>query len=75
MLAELAERYAVHDAHAVFKRNNVRSRRLLERLGFAPALPEGDVGSDELLMARTLSVGVEVIPSRLATHITYRIAR
>ena len=59
MLSELAERYSVHSAHAVFKRSNVRSLRLLERLGFAPASRETYVGSDELLMARRLSIGAE----------------
>jgi RimJ/RimL family protein N-acetyltransferase len=59
MLSELAEGYSVHSAHAVFKRSNVRSRRLLERLGFAPASPEAYVGSDELLMTRSLSTGAK----------------
>ncbi len=34
MVAELAERYGVHLLIAVLKENNLRSRRLLERLGF-----------------------------------------
>jgi ribosomal-protein-alanine N-acetyltransferase len=59
MLSELAARYGVRQAHAVFKRSNIRSLRLLERLGFAPALPEAYVGSDELLMTRSLSTGAE----------------
>jgi len=59
MLAELARRYEVRTAHAVFKRNNVRSLRLLERLGFAAASPGADVGPDELLMKRSLSTGGE----------------
>jgi RimJ/RimL family protein N-acetyltransferase len=52
MLAELAAKYGVRSAHAVFKRNNTRSSRLLERLGFAPG--EGEKEPDELLMMRTL---------------------
>jgi RimJ/RimL family protein N-acetyltransferase len=59
MLTELAERYGVRSAHAVFKRDNLRSLRLLERLGFALAPPEAYVESDELLMMRSLSVGAE----------------
>jgi RimJ/RimL family protein N-acetyltransferase len=37
MLAELGAAYRVDVAGAVFKRSNVRSRRLLERLGMEPA--------------------------------------
>jgi RimJ/RimL family protein N-acetyltransferase len=40
MLAELGENYAVHHFTAVLKRRNLRSRRLLERLGFSMAPPE-----------------------------------
>jgi len=58
MLAELAGRYGVGRACAVFKRANTRSLHLLERLGFAPAEPksyaECEVGSDELLMTREI---------------------
>jgi ribosomal-protein-alanine N-acetyltransferase len=57
MIGELAERYGVRTVYAVFKRRNVRSARLLERLGFAPALPESagvDLEPDELLMLRDL---------------------
>ena len=54
MISELAERYQVRSVYAVFKRKNIRSLRLLERLGFAPALPEASghyhLESDELLM-------------------------
>jgi RimJ/RimL family protein N-acetyltransferase len=58
MLAELAAHCGVHSVHAVFKRANVRSLRLLERLGFAPASPaQYRVESDELVMARSLSGG------------------
>ena len=58
MLSELA-RYGVRNVHAVFKRKNVRSLCLLERLGFAPAAPEAYVRPDELLMTRSLSTGAE----------------
>jgi GNAT superfamily N-acetyltransferase len=57
MIAELAERYGVRTVYAVFKRRNVRSARLLERLGFAPVLPDSagvDLEPDELLMLRDL---------------------
>src|SRR5258706_10008210 len=58
MLAELAGRYGVGRACAVFKRANTRSLHLLERLGFAPAelksYAECEVGSDELLMIREM---------------------
>lgn len=60
MIAELAERYGVRRLSAVFKRENLRSQRLLERLGFSPASPEtGDrpgVEADELLMRREIQV-------------------
>jgi RimJ/RimL family protein N-acetyltransferase len=56
MLAQLAKEYGVHSAHAVFKRNNLRSSRLLERLGFARGSPDGEIAveTDELLMVRKL---------------------
>jgi RimJ/RimL family protein N-acetyltransferase len=54
MLSELVKVYGVHSAHAVFKRNNGRSLRLLERLGFALASPESHIEPDELLMERKL---------------------
>jgi [ribosomal protein S5]-alanine N-acetyltransferase len=54
MLSELIEHYGVRSFHAVLKRENVRSIRLLERLGFSPASPEQHVAHDvepgELLM-------------------------
>lgn len=52
MLAELAGRYGVRSFSAVLKRSNLRSLRLLERLGFRPAgqAPE----PDELRMQRDL---------------------
>jgi len=55
MLAELAERYGVVTVCATFKRRNLRSARLLERLGFAPASPGADMQADELLMMRDLN--------------------
>jgi len=62
MLGELAARYGVHTLWAVFKRANARSRRLLERLGFAAA-DAADVLSlaidaDEDLMLRCIAATV-----------------
>ena len=54
MIAELAERYGVVTVYAIFKRRNVRSARLLERLGFSPA-PGVELEADELLMLRDLN--------------------
>lgn len=56
MVEELAARYQVHSLSAVLKRDNFRSMRLLERLGFALA-PDAlrtalDVEPDEALMVR-----------------------
>ena len=57
MLAELASRYRVGEFHAVLKRDNGRSLRLLERQGFVPggaaALAAHPVDADELLMTLT----------------------
>lgn len=54
MIAELVERYEVRLLTAVFKRENGRSRRLLERLGFSPAPMEIEaahaIEDDEILM-------------------------
>jgi ribosomal-protein-alanine N-acetyltransferase len=54
MLVELRETYRVHHFTAVFKRRNLRSRSLLERLGFSMAPLElhrkMDVEPDEWLM-------------------------
>jgi [ribosomal protein S5]-alanine N-acetyltransferase len=54
MLGELRENYAVHNFTAVLKRRNLRSRRLLERLGFsmAPRALRRELGAepDEWLM-------------------------
>ena len=58
MIAELAERYQVHDVSAVLKRQNRRSFRLLERLGFSAVSDDlhakYDVEPDELLMWREI---------------------
>jgi ribosomal-protein-alanine N-acetyltransferase len=59
MIAELAEHYRVVTVYAIFKRRNLRSARLLERLGFAPASAKSigaDLEPDELLMLRDVSV-------------------
>ena len=57
MIAELVRHYGVRNLIAVLKVSNVRSVRLLERLGFAPASPEHDdaqqVEPDEVLFCRT----------------------
>jgi RimJ/RimL family protein N-acetyltransferase len=56
MIAELVQRYQIHILSAVFKRKNLRSMRLLERLGFSPASAEWhtkrQVEPGELLMQR-----------------------
>jgi ribosomal-protein-alanine N-acetyltransferase len=43
MISELVQRYQVRQLTAVFKHRNLRSMRLLERLGFSPASPEQHV--------------------------------
>jgi [ribosomal protein S5]-alanine N-acetyltransferase len=54
MITELAATYRVQRLAAVYKRANVRSRRLLERLGFVPA--DGHATSaDEDMMTRRLT--------------------
>jgi RimJ/RimL family protein N-acetyltransferase len=62
VLAELATQYGVHTALAVFKRANARSRRLLERLGFAPAEATDAlrlaVDADEDLMQQRIAATV-----------------
>ena len=40
MICELVDHYAVRSLQAVLKRENMRSMRLLERLGFSMASPE-----------------------------------
>jgi RimJ/RimL family protein N-acetyltransferase len=56
MIAELAEHYHVHTLTAVLKRDNRRSLRLLERLGFSVASAkshaEHNVEPSEVLMQR-----------------------
>jgi ribosomal-protein-alanine N-acetyltransferase len=56
MIVELTVRYQVQDLTAVFKRENIKSQRLLERLDFSRASPEdhkrAKVEPDELLMLR-----------------------
>jgi len=56
MISELVQRYQVHDLSAVFKRANLRSMRLLKRLGFSPASAERhrkhQVEPGEMLMQR-----------------------
>lgn len=59
MIGELAAWHGVRHLAAVLKRGNERSRRLLARLGFTPAVPEAhtahEVAPDEWLMLRTLA--------------------
>jgi ribosomal-protein-alanine N-acetyltransferase len=54
MVDELVERYQIRSLSAVLKRDNLRSLRLLERLGFSIASPElhakHEVEPGELLM-------------------------
>ncbi|MBT9596371.1 MAG: GNAT family N-acetyltransferase [Vitreoscilla sp.] len=58
MIGELVGHYQVRSLSAVLKSANGRSRRLLERLGFALATPEQHVRHrvepDELLMKRAI---------------------
>ena len=58
MIGELAGHYGVRSLAAVLKRDNLRSLRLLERLGFALASPEQHVRhpveAGELLMLREI---------------------
>jgi len=55
MLGELADQYEVRVATAVLKTRNVRSRRLLDRLGFIEAIGEpAQYGDDETLMRRSI---------------------
>jgi RimJ/RimL family protein N-acetyltransferase len=56
MIAELTGHYAVCRLSAVLRRENLRSMRLLERLGFSPASPEQHAAHEledgEALMCR-----------------------
>jgi ribosomal-protein-alanine N-acetyltransferase len=55
MIAELGSSYGVRELSAVLKRENQRSRRLLERLGFTLAAPDADaIEPDEIMMQRPL---------------------
>ena len=58
MISELVEHYQVRSLSAVLKRGNLRSLRLLERLGFSLASPEKHVEHQvergELLMQREI---------------------
>ena len=58
MISELGGHYRVRSFSSVLKRENLRSMRLLERLGFSPASPERHVKHrvepDELLMLREI---------------------
>ncbi len=62
MIDELVAQYRVHTLVAVFKRANIRSRRLLERLDFAAATAEDvqrfKVEADEDLMLRRMAATV-----------------
>jgi len=57
MTSELVQNYQVRSLSAVFKRENLRSRRLLERLGFTVASPEvhiqHQIEPGEILMLRS----------------------
>ncbi len=58
MLDELSANYAVRTAFAIFKQRNVRSRRLLDRLGFEPIGSErsgASVEDDEALYERRIA--------------------
>jgi len=58
VISELVEHYRIHSFSSVLKRENFRSMRLLERLGFSPASPEQHakhrVEPGELLMVREI---------------------
>jgi len=66
MIGELVATYSVHTVLAVFKRSNQRSRRLLERLGFAAPgtedLERWHVDADEDLMLRRVATTVAPPP-------------
>lgn len=59
MIAELVEVYRVRRLTAVLKRQNLRSLRLLQRMGFVLATPEQhvewEVERDEFLMLREIA--------------------
>ena len=66
MIGELVATYGVHTVLAVFKRSNLRSRRLLERLAFAAPGAEDrarwQVDSDEDLLLRRVATTVAAPP-------------
>jgi RimJ/RimL family protein N-acetyltransferase len=69
MIGELVEQYRVRSLSAVLKRANHRSKRLLERLGFAVA-SEGEraahgVEDGELLMVRAVACESSTADDRL----------
>jgi len=59
MIGELVTHHGVRALSAIVKRSNERSRRFLERLGFALTSPEAhqkrNVDADELLMERSVA--------------------
>ena len=59
MIGELVQHYRVRLLTAVLKRDNLRSRRFLERLEFAPGVPAilgvGAIEPDEVLMYREIA--------------------
>ena len=63
MMRELAQSYGVTRFVAIAKQVNLRSARLLERLGFAPARPqtyaEWSAGPDEIVMAYSTATEVQ----------------
>jgi RimJ/RimL family protein N-acetyltransferase len=54
MVAELAANHDVTKLVATLKRTNLRSLRLLERMGFRPAsqVEHGDIDADEMVLVR-----------------------
>lgn len=58
MMAELnGEPYHVKELTAILKAGNVRSRRLLERLGFSLREPDSVLEADEIFMSRRADHG------------------
>jgi [ribosomal protein S5]-alanine N-acetyltransferase len=74
MIRELGDRHGVVELSAVLKRRNVRSLRLLERLGFAHADPAtrdaAGAEEDELLMVRPLRTAQGLDPAHPADQRT-----
>ena len=69
MVGELAERHGASRLTAVLKRGNLRSLRLLERLGFVAVGPERfpplEIEPDEMLMQRDLRA--DALPASIRT--------